>query len=309
MVDRPPPLTGPGGAPPPVRPPRRSGPAHVLPLVIGVLVGAAAIAAAVILLQGGGDDPEAAPAPATTASLPVLKIIFPEGFTREQMAARIGEVNEIAEERRGITPLLSPDEYLLETKRSQLPAEFGAKGKRPRSLEGFLFPATYEFTQRTTSHQLVEAQLAAFDEAWQKVDLTYAAKRNLTPYDVLVIASMIEGEVSVAKERRLVAAVIYNRLRQGMPLGIDATLRYGLGIPADESISQSDLESKSPYNTRIHKGLPPTPINNPGLAAMKAAARPAKVDYLYYVRKADCKTHFFTESFEEFEAFLAGPRC
>lgn len=278
-------------------------------MLIGVLVGAAAIAAAVVLLQGGDDGTKAAPAPATTASPPVLKIIFPEGFTREQMAARVGEVNRIAEESRGITPLLSPGEYLAETKRSGLPAEFGAEGKRPRSLEGFLFPATYEFTARTTSSDLVDLQLAAFDEAWRKVDLTYATDRNLTPYDVLVIASMIEGEVSVPKERRLVAAVIYNRLRQGMPLGIDATLRYGLGIPPDESISQSDLESKNPYNTRIHKGLPPTPINNPGLAAMKAAARPAKVDYLYYVRKADCKTHFFTASFEEFEAFVAGPRC
>jgi uncharacterized YceG family protein len=279
-------------------------------MLVGVLIGAAAIAAAVILLRGDGEDTGAATAPATTASAaPVLRIIFPEGFTREQMAARIGEVNQIAEERRGLTPMLSPDEYLVETRRSQLPAEFGAQGKRPRSLEGFLFPATYEFTERTTSKQLVDLQLAAFDEAWQKVDLTYATERNLTAYDVLVIASMIEGEVSVAKERRLVAAVIYNRLREGMPLGIDATLRYGLGIPADESISQADLESKSPYNTRVREGLPPTPINNPGLAAMKAAARPANVDYLYYVRKKDCKTHFFTASFEEFEAFVAGPRC
>lgn len=278
-------------------------------MLVGVLIGAAAIAAAVILLRGGGEDTGAATAPATTASAPVLKIIFPEGFTREQMAARIGEVNKIAEERRGLTPMLSPDEYLVETRRSQLPAEFGAKGKRPRSLEGFLFPATYEFTERTTSKQLADAQLAAFEKAWQQVDLAYATERNLTPYDVLVIASMIEGEVSVAKERRLVAAVIYNRLRRGMPLGIDATLRYGLGIPPDQSISQADLESKSPYNTRIRKGLPPTPINNPGLAAMKAAARPAAVDYLYYVRTQDCKTHFFTASFEEFRAFVAGPRC
>ncbi len=289
---------------------RRSGPSHLLPLLVGVLVGAAAIAVAVILVRGGGGDEQTGPAPATTqAQEPVLRIIFPEGFTREQMAARIEEVNRIAAERRGVEPLLSPEEYLLETERSQLPAEFGATGKKPKSLEGFLFPATYDFTAKTTSTQLVDRQLAAFDEAWKQVDLKYARKRNLTPYDVLTIASMIEGEVSVPKERRLVAAVIYNRLKAGMPLGIDATLRYGLGIPADESISQKDLESKSPYNTRIRKGLPPTPINNPGLAAMKAAARPASVDYLYYVRKDDCKSHFFTNSFEEFEAFVAGPRC
>jgi peptidoglycan lytic transglycosylase G len=115
--------------------------------------------------------------------------------------------------------------------------------------------------------------------------------------------------VSVPKERRLVSAVIHNRLRRGMPLGIDATLRYGLGIPPDESITQSDLESTNPYNTRVHEGLPPTPINNPGLAAMKAAAKPAGVDFLYYARKEDCESHFFTASFAEFETFLAGPRC
>jgi uncharacterized YceG family protein len=274
-----------------------------------VLVGAAAIAVAIVLLRGGGNGEAAPGSVTTTAPVPVLKIIFPEGFTREQMAGRIEEVNQIAEERRGVTPLLSPDEYLVETKASQLPAEFGAEGKRAKSLEGFLFPATYEFTARTSSRQLVDLQLAAFEEAWRKVDLAYAEKRNLTPYDVLIIASMIEGEVRVPKERRLVAAVIYNRLRRGMPLGIDATLRYGLGIPADESISQSDLESKNPYNTRIHNGLPPTPINSPGLAAMKAAARPAEVNFLYYVRRKDCKSHFFTNSFAEFEAFLAGPRC
>lgn len=276
-------------------------------MAIGILAGAAAIAIAVVLIRGGDDDPAPAATTAASTSAPVLKIIFPEGFTRAQMAGRIGAVNAIAEEERGLTTALSPDEYLFETKRSTLPKELGSK--KARSLEGFLFPATYEFSPRTMSTELVDLQLAAFDEAWATVDLSNAKRRNLTPYDVLIIASMIEGEVRVAKERRLVAAVIYNRLRADMPLGIDATLRYGLDIPADESISQSDLESDNPYNSRKFTGLPPTPINNPGLAAMKAAARPANVDYLYYARKKDCKSHFFTASFDEFEAFLTGPRC
>jgi UPF0755 protein len=276
-------------------------------MVVGAAVGAAAIAVAVVLLRGSGG--EAAAPQATTPAPPVLKIIFPEGFTREQMADRIAAVKQIAQEERDITPMLSPQEYLLETKQSDLPQEFGAKGDQPRSLEGFLFPATYEFTPTSSSQRLVADQLAAFQEAWAKVDLSEAEKRGLSAYDVLIIASMIEGEVRVPRERRLAAGVIYNRLEAGMPLGIDATLRYGLGIPADESISQSHLESNNPYNTRKRKGLPPTPINNPGLAAMKAAANPAKTDFLYYARKKDCKTHFFTASFEEFEAFLAGPRC
>jgi UPF0755 protein len=94
--------------------------------------------------------------------------------------------------------------------------------------------------------------------------------------------------------------VIYNRLRNGMPLGIDATIRYGRNVPGTESLKQSDLESDDPYNTRRHFGLPPTPISNPGLASMRAAANPARVDYLYFVRKGDSNEHFFTASEAEF---------
>ncbi len=133
--------------------------------------------------------------------------------------------------------------------------------------------------------------------------LGYARSKNLTPYDVLIIASMIEREVEVPKERPLVAAVIYNRLHARMPLGIDATLRYGLGIPPTKAITKADLDSDSPYNTRRFRGLPPTPIANPGLAAMQAAAHPAKVDYLYFVRTPDCRSHFFTASADAFLAY------
>jgi uncharacterized YceG family protein len=118
----------------------------------------------------------------------------------------------------------------------------------------------------------------------------------LTPYDVLTIASMVEKEAQVASERPLIAAVIYNRLHNRMPLGIDATLRYGLHIAPTQSILQSQLDSDSPYNTRKVPGLPPTPIANPGLASIRAAAHPAKVDYLYFVRKPDKIHHFFTAS-------------
>jgi UPF0755 protein len=122
---------------------------------------------------------------------------------------------------------------------------------------------------------------------------------------VLIIASMVEKEAAVAAERPLVAAVIYNRLRARMALGIDATLRYGLDIPATESIRQSHLANPTPYNTRIHTGLPPTPIANPGLASLQAAAHPAKVGYLYFARKRDRVHHFFTASEAAFQQFLA----
>ena len=111
---------------------------------------------------------------------------------------------------------------------------------------------------------------------------------------------MVERETVAPEERRLVAAVVYNRLARDMPLGIDATLRYGLGIQGTRPLKASYLRSNSPYNTRRFKGLPPTPIGNPGLPSMRAAARPAAVDYLYYVRKPDGIHHFFTADEQEF---------
>jgi peptidoglycan lytic transglycosylase G len=270
-------------------------------LGIGVL---AAIAFAVVGWDSGAGSNS--PSQATTTGpppKPVLRIVFPEGFTRVQMADRITAVNKIAEDKRKITPKLSEQEYLRLTKSMNPPAGFP---KDVPNLEGFLFPATYDFTEDTTTKELVLDQLEAFDRNWSQIDLRYAESKNLTPYDVLIIASMIEKEVQVAKERPLVAAVIYNRLHLGMALQIDATLRYGLNIPPTQAILQSQLESDNPYNTRKFTGLTPTPIANPGLAAMQAAAHPAKVDYLYYVRKPDCKSHFFTASLREFNNYPRG---
>ena len=116
---------------------------------------------------------------------------------------------------------------------------------------------------------------------------------------------MIEKEVIAPEERALVAAVIYNRLRAGMRLGIDATVRYGLNVPATEPLRRSQLDDPNPYNTRQHTGLTPTPIANPGLASMQAAAHPANVDYLFFVRKPDKIHHFFTASQQEFDDYRA----
>ncbi len=229
-----------------------------------------------------------------------LHIVFPEGFTRRQMAARAQAVNRIAERKRHVRAHLSRAGYLAASRIPRVPVCFKGKVK---TLEGFLFPATYEFFPGTTSAQLVRDQLSAFCDNWNQVDLRYARRKNLTPYDVLVIASMVEKEAVVPNERPLVSAVIYNRLHAGMPLGIDATLRYGLDIPPTKSILQSQLKSDSPYNTRKHRGLPPTPIANPGLPSMEAAARPAKADYLYFVRKPDKKHHFFTASYQAFQSY------
>jgi UPF0755 protein len=277
---------------------------RVLALAFVVGVVALLVGSAWAILGGGGSEP--APTPPQVAAPPkTLKIIFPEGFTKAQMAERIGEVNVIARDKRDVNPRLSPDRYRALTGRSsRVPRAFRTEGQPPH-LEGFLFPATYEFTGKTTTRQLLNKQLTAFDRSWSKVNLRFARSKRLTPYDVLVIASMIEKEVIAPEERPLVASVIYNRLKAGMTLGIDATIRYGLGVPGTKSLRESHLEDPTPYNTRIHAGLPPTPIANPGLASMQAAAHPARTTYLYFVRKPDKVHHFFTASKQEFDEYLA----
>ena len=260
---------------------------------------AALLLIAAALAAAGCMGDEAPPPVETTPQLTRLRIIFPEGFTRRDMADRVAAVREIAIEKRGVTPRLTRTGYLQASGSAAPPAEF-RRDWAGRSIEGFLFPATYEFTKLTSSARLVRDQLRAFRRSWRKVDLRYARSKNLTPYDVLIIASMIEKEAVAPDERRLVAAVIYNRLRNRMPLGIDATIRYGRDVPGTEPLKESDLESNDPYNTRNRLGLPPTPISNPGLASMRAAANPAHVDYLYFVRKGESNRHFFTASQSEF---------
>jgi UPF0755 protein len=233
--------------------------------------------------------------PATTAPLAPrpFRIVFPEGFTRDQMAVRVRDVGGIARRKSGKPVKLNAKGYLLATKRAFIPC---VKPHARADLEGFLFPATYDFLGTTTTAQLAQAQLQAFCENWAQLNLTYARSKNLTDYDVVKIASMVEKEALAPEERPLIAAVIYNRLHARMPLGIDATIRYGFHIAPTQSILESQLQSDNPYNSRRHAGLPPTPIANPGLASLQAAAHPAHVDYLYFVRKPDKVHHFFTAS-------------
>ena len=228
-----------------------------------------------------------------------LRIVFPEGFSVRQMADRVSEVRKIAIRKRKVTPRLNGVDYKAAAAQARAPQAFRPYLRR-RSVEGFLFPALYEFTQYTRASELIANQLAAFEERWSTIDLSRARARRLNAYDVLMIASMIERETVVPAERRLVSAVIYNRLQKDMPLAIDATLRYGLGVPGNRPLTKKQLRSNSPYNTRRFKGLPPTPIGNPGVPSMRAAARPAARNYLYYVRRPDSVRHFFTASEEEF---------
>ena len=270
-------------------------------VALGVLVAGFAIAWFAVASVGGNDKAKPPPTTAIVAPKP-FRVVFPEGFTRKQMAERVTAVADIAERKRGKPVKLKANAYLAATARPRRQPGFGAKAY---PLEGFLFPATYDFTARTTSAQLVAAQLKAFRLNWAKLNLAYARSKNLTPYDVLIIASMVEKETPAPEERQLVAGVIYNRLHEGMTLGIDATLRYGLNIPPTESIHESQLHDPTPYNTRLHAGLPPTPIGSPGLASLQAAAHPAKTAFLFFVAKPDKKHHFFTASSAEFERYKA----
>jgi peptidoglycan lytic transglycosylase G len=237
--------------------------------------------------------------PTAVAAVPkpvLLRVVFPEGFSTRQMTDRVAAVRRIAIAKRHVTPVLTGRSYAAALARTAAPAAFRPY-MRQRSIEGFLFPSTYAFGPSDRAPQLIELQLKAFDHEWTRLDLSGV---NANPYEVLTIASMVEREAAVPAERPLVAAVIYNRLAQNMPLGIDATLRYGLGIQGTRPLTKMQLQSDSPYNTRRFTGLPPTPIGNPGFASMHAAAHPARVDYLYYVRIPGTVRHFFTADYAEF---------
>ncbi|MEA2405887.1 MAG: hypothetical protein QOE69_6 [Thermoleophilaceae bacterium] len=219
----------------------------------------------------------------------VVQVAIPEGLSRREIRPLTKGLrgNYIRASRR--SPKLDPTDY---------------RAPRGASLEGFLFPATYELKKGRPVKQLVAEQLDHFKSNFGKVNLRYAKSKRLTPYDVLIIASLIEREAMVAKERPLIASVIYNRLREGIPLGIDATVRF-VTHNWKRPLRQSELANPSPYNTRVHAGLPPGPIGNPGLASIRAAARPAKTKFLFYVVKVDsCGQHKFAKTDAEFQAYV-----
>lgn len=205
------------------------------------------------------------------------------------------------------TTVTIPEGYSRE-QTAQIAREAGLRGdylKASEGHEGFLFPDTFELERGAPASDLVQLQLRDFKRRIAGVEMAYARSKNLTTRDVVTIASMVEREAQLEEERPLIAAVIYNRLHEGMPLGIDATIRFATGN-YDEPLTESELAVDSPYNTRTNAGLPPGPIGNPGLASIEAAARPAKVDYLYYVVKPGaCGEHSFSAGAAEFEADVA----
>lgn len=218
------------------------------------------------------------------------KIPIPEGYTLAQIADRVQDASPIS--RKEFLEVAIPQKY-------DYPFLEGIS-----SLEGFLFPKTYEIGEETSAEQLVDMMLAQFAAETEGLDWGKAKTEGLSTYDIVKIASLVEREAYVPEERPLISAVIHNRLKQGMKLEIDATVRYGLD-KWDEDLTVSDLETGTPYNTRLYPGLPPTPIANPGFESIKAALNPADVDYLYFVLTDEEKhTHTFTRTYEEFVKVL-----
>jgi len=191
---------------------------------------------------------------------------------------------------------------------AELAREAGLRGdylEASEGHEGYLFPDTFELEKGAPVADLVRLQLEDFKRRFGTVDMSYARAKNLTRDDVVAIASMVEEEAQLDKERPLIAAVIYNRLREGIPLGIDATIRFATGNYT-EPLTESELATDSPYNTRLNAGLPPGPISSPGLSSLEAAAQPAEVDFLYYVvEPGTCGEHAFSSSDAEFQADVA----
>jgi UPF0755 protein len=191
--------------------------------------------------------------------------------------------------------------YLAETRHTSL-LDLPAYGIRraPPDLEGFLFPDTYQVVEPIKISALVKKQLTDFKKHFAGVNMDYARSKHLTPYDVLKIASLVEAEAATARSRPLVASVIYNRLADGMLLQLDSTTRFATGNYT-KPLTDSELHSRSPYNTRTHLGLPPTPIDNPGMAAIQAAAHPAHTNYLFFFTR-NCGQTVFASNYSQFLA-------
>jgi UPF0755 protein len=177
-----------------------------------------------------------------------------------------------------------------------------------KNLEGYLYPDTYEFSPETTPADLIEMMIKRFRAVWRPEWSEKARSLNLSPREVVTVASLIETEAKLADERPLVASVIYNRLQRSIPLAVDSSIIYASKLEGkwknDGKVYKSDVERRSPYNTRLHTGLPPGPIASPGESSLLAAVNPAETDYLYYVRDParDDGAHNFYANSSGFEA-------
>lgn len=220
-----------------------------------------------------------------------VKVTIPEGWRITQIAKRLEKQAGIpAEEFRELAEN-GADEFAAEH-----PYLKGAYGD---SLEGFLFPKTYDFPEGVSAREAIEIMLDQFDREVEQVDVAGAKQRGLSLAEVVNAASIIERETRLAKERELVSSVIHNRLDRGMRLQMCSTVVYVLN-KNELRLTTAETKTDSPYNTYLHEGLPPGPIASPGLASLQAAASPADTDYLYYVLTGKDGSHTFASNDSDF---------
>ncbi|SVC57798.1 uncharacterized protein METZ01_LOCUS310652, partial [marine metagenome] len=227
----------------------------------------------------------------------VIRVTVPEGLTLEQITKRL----------LGALPAFNEEELRISLLDDRLKWEHYPLNLSFLLAEGLLFPDTYQLDEATVSDEM--SLLLRMHQQFLKVieeEEIEKKTRNLgiTPYEALIIASLIEEEAQLAEERPMIARVIYNRLQRGWRLGIDATSRYAVGKTAGQELSAEDLEYDSPWNTRVSLGLPPTAISAPGRASIQAALNPVKGDWLYYVRTDQngvAGAHTFATTSDDFE--------
>jgi len=215
-----------------------------------------------------------------------LRVTIPEGLSTHQIAGLLGDDGSSFLETASDTTLIA------------------SLGIEATTLEGFLMPNTYFFTQKPTGKEIALRMLDQFKlEYATLVDaIPGSAERSLV--EVLTIASMVEEEARIDEERAIVASVIYNRLERGIALQMDSTLQFALNKYGQRMLNE-DKEVKSPYNTYKHDGLPPGPISNPGVSSIRAALQPADTKYLYFVSSADGKSHAFSETLAQHNRAVA----
>jgi UPF0755 protein len=233
----------------------------------------------------------------TAPEVQTVKITFAEGTTATQMAKKVGDSGV------GVTA----DQYLTEVRTGSFSAPFLSGRPAGASLEGFLYPDTYQIPQGSTAHDIVQMQL---DDFGHRIGTLLASPpQNLTPYQLVVLASIIESEARLADDRPKVASAIYNRLAQNMALQSDATVAYGLGISGREPTA-AEFKIDTPYNSYLHAGLTPTPVSNPGLPSLQAAAQPAQTPYLYWVADGCGHNHYavtLSEHDQQVSKYLNSP--
>jgi UPF0755 protein len=210
----------------------------------------------------------------------LTRLTIPEGWTRWDIAKAMTQVSELK---------LESEAQALELMNNvSLISDLDPQAK---NLEGYLFPDTYEFSPETTPAELVEMMVKRFRSVWQPQWIDRARSLDMTTREIVTTASIIETEAKLDEERPVVASVIYNRLRKEIPLAVDSSIVYASKLEGkwryDGKVYRSDIERRSPYNTRIYPGLPPGPVASPGESSLKAALFPAESDYLYYVRNPD----------------------